>query len=174
MPPRRQRRTAAGLGVTAARWLAWWTCLAAVWLGLDDTVALPELITGAVAAALGASAAEIVHAQHLVRARLRARWLRYAWRPLAQLLPDTARVIVVLIRRLVLGRPPRSRFRAVPFKSGRAEGAHDTARRALAKTAGSFAPNTYVVGVDGERDLLLVHQLEPRGGRVDADPLELG
>jgi hypothetical protein len=44
----------------------------------------------------------------------------------------------------------------------------------LAKEFGSFAPNSYVIGVDAERDLMLVHQLEPRGGRDKLDPLELG
>jgi hypothetical protein len=31
-----------------------------------------------------------------------------------------------------------------------------------------------VVGVDAERDLLLVHQLDPTGGADELDPLELG
>ena len=53
-------------------------------------------------------------------------------------------------------------------------GAYDTTRRALAKGAGSFAPNSYVVGVDAERELLLVHQLDPSGGASELDPLELG
>ena len=157
-----------------ARLSAWWISLAALWLALDDTVALPELITGAVAAALGAIAAEVVHSQNLVRVRLRRRWLTHAWRPLVQLFPDTARVLAVLLRQLVLRRPPRGEFRAVPFRYGYQGAAYDTTRRALAKGAGSFAPNSYVVGVDAERELLLVHQLDPTGGASELDPLELG
>lgn len=153
---------------------AWWVALAALWLALDDTVALPELITGAVAAALGAVAAEVVHSQNLVRVRVRRRWLRYAWRPLLRLFPDTARVMGVLLRQLVLRRPARGSFRAVPFRFGYETGAHDTTRRSLAKAVGSFAPNSYVVGVDAERELLLVHQLDPGGGATELDPLELG
>jgi multisubunit Na+/H+ antiporter MnhE subunit len=165
---------AARLGIGAARWLAWWIALAALWLVLDDNPALPELITGAVAAAVGATAAEVVHSQNLVRVRLELRWLRHAWRPLAQLFPDTARVMVALFRTLVLRRRSRGRFRAIPFRSGRDTGAYDTTRRALAKAAGSFTPNSYVVGVDAQRDLILVHQLEPTGGAEGIDPLELG
>jgi hypothetical protein len=100
--------------------------------------------------------------------------LRHAWRPLVRLFPDTAVVLAVLFKRLVLRRRPRSGLRTVPFRSGSEEGATDTARRALAKAGGSFTPSAYVVGVDGERDLMLVHQLERRGDERGLDPLELG
>src|SRR5919201_5090254 len=89
-----------------ARLAAWWIALAALWLVLDDTVAFPELMTGAAAALLGAIAAEVVHSQKIVRVRLRPRWPRHAWRPLVGLLPDTARVMAVLLRQLLLRRPP--------------------------------------------------------------------
>ena len=156
------------------RWVAWFIALGALWLVLDDNVATPELITGAVAALVGTVAAGVVHSQRLVQFKPRPRMLRRAWRPLARLVPDTALVLGVLLKRLVLRRPPRSGFRAIPFRCGRQEGAYDTARRALAKSGGSFTPSAYVVGVDGERDLLLVHQLERRGDARSLDPLELG
>lgn len=158
----------------AARFVAWWIALGALWMVLDDNVALPELITGAVAALIGSVAAEVVHTQKLVRVRVKPGWLRHAWRPLARVFPDTGRVMAVLLRQLVLRRPARGQFRAVRFRAGRPAGAHDGTRRTLAKTAGSFAPNTYVVGVDLDRDILLVHQLEPTGGATELDPLELG
>jgi multisubunit Na+/H+ antiporter MnhE subunit len=172
--PRRSQRRARELGGAVGRLSAWWVALAALWLALDDTVALPELITGAVAAALGAVAAEVVHSQNLVRVRVRRRWLTHAWRPIVRLFPDTVRVMAVLLRQLLLRRPPRGTFRAVRFRFGYEKGAYDTTRRALAKAAGSFAPNAYVVGVDAERELLLVHQLDPGGGATELDPLELG
>jgi multisubunit Na+/H+ antiporter MnhE subunit len=156
------------------RWVAWFIALGALWLVLDDSVALPELITGAVAALIGTVAAAVVHSQHLVEFKPRPGMLRKAWRPLVRLFPDTAIVLAVLFKRLVLRRPAESGFRAIPFRSGRESGAEDTARRALAKSAGSFTPNAYVVGVEGERDLLLVHQLERRGDERSLDPLELG
>ena len=106
---------------------AWWIALGALWLVLDDNVALPELLTGAVAALLGAIAAELVHTQHIVRIRLQLGWLRHAWRPLLRLLPDTTRVLAVLLRQLVLRKPPRSEFRAVEF---RPIGPHATKRTA--------------------------------------------
>ncbi|MFL5819231.1 MAG: hypothetical protein ACJ76S_00910 [Solirubrobacteraceae bacterium] len=159
--------------VIAMRWLVWWAFLGALWLAVDDTVALPELIDGAVAAALGATVAEIVHAQRVVRARPRARWLLGAWRlPLA-----TARDVCLLLATLIsaLLRPGsvHGEFRAVDFRAGADDDPRDTARRALAKGAGSFAPNTYVVGIDRARDSMLVHQLRASRRARDPDPLEL-
>jgi hypothetical protein len=47
-------------------------------------------------------------------------------------------------------------------------------RRALAESFGSFAPNTIIIGVDAERELLLGHQLRRRGGDDAIDVLRLG
>jgi multisubunit Na+/H+ antiporter MnhE subunit len=172
--PRKSQRRAAELAGVAARMAAWWIALAALWLVLDDNIAFPELMTGAAAALIGAVAAEVVHGQNLVRIRVEPQWLRYLWRPLIRLLPDTLRVLRVLLRQLVLRRPARGQFRAIRFRSGRPGGARDTTRRALAKAGGSFAPNAYVVAVDADHDLMLVHQLDPTGGATELDPLELG
>ena len=51
---------------------------------------------------------------------------------------------------------------------------YETGRRALAESLGSFAPNTIIVGVDAERELLLGHQLRPGGGDEAIDVLGLG
>ena len=61
----------------------------------------------------------------------------------------------------------------MPFRAG-GDGSRDVGRRALAEGLGSLAPNTIVIGVDDERDLLLVHQLHRSGGREELDVLELG
>jgi hypothetical protein len=73
----------------------------------------------------------------------------------------------------VAPREARGSLRAVPFRAG-GDDSSDAGRRALAEGLGSLAPNTIVIGVDGERDLLLVHQLHRRGGREQLDVLELG
>lgn len=156
-----------------ARWTAWWVGLAALWMLLDDTVAFPELMAGAGAATVGATAAEIVHAQGLVRLRPRVSWLRGAWRLPVGLFADTGRLIAVLYRVLVLRREVRGSFRTVSFRAGGADAPHDVARRALAKFSTSFAPNTYAIGIDVEDDVMLVHQLESTGKPTDVDPLGL-
>ena len=62
--------------------------------------------------------------------------------------------VVPLIR---LEKRTRGQFRAVPFKAGTSES--DRGRYALTEIVGSLAPNTIVIGVDVDSDLLLVHQL---------------
>lgn len=47
-------------------------------------------------------------------------------------------------------------------------------KRALAESLGSFAPNTIVIGVDAERELLLGHQLRRSGGDDSIDVMKLG
>jgi hypothetical protein len=47
-------------------------------------------------------------------------------------------------------------------------------RSALAESLGSFAPNTIVIGVDPERELILGHQLRRTGGDEAIDVLGLG
>jgi multisubunit Na+/H+ antiporter MnhE subunit len=148
--------------------------LAAIWLWLDDTVATPELVTGAVSAALAATVAEFVLAKAAPAVRFRIRWLRQVWRlPLAAV-ADLGRLTHVLVLSLLGRRAPGGRFRAYRFSAGSADNPEDVGRRALAKLAGSFGPNTVVVGIDAERDLILVHQLEPDDSVRSADPLELG
>lgn len=77
------------------------------------------------------------------------------------------------LAQLVAPRETRGSLRAVPFRAGE-EGSLDVGRRALAEGLGSLAPNTIVIGVDGDHDLLLVHQLHRSGGREQLDVLELG
>jgi hypothetical protein len=79
----------------------------------------------------------------------------------------------VAIAQLRHPQPTRGVFRAVPFRSGDDE-AREGGRRALAESFGSLAPNTIVIGVDPERELLLGHQLRPGGGAEAIDVLELG
>jgi multisubunit Na+/H+ antiporter MnhE subunit len=154
-------------------WVAWWVLLAAFWLLLVDTVKAPELYTGAVAAALGASFMTAVRAQRIIAFRPRLRWLLALPVVLPRSAADMGLLAGALVRRLILRRDVRGEFRAVPFRHGGA-GGEDTARRVLTKLAGSFAPNTYVLEVDEARDVAFVHQLVPRPGRRDADPLDLG
>jgi hypothetical protein len=61
----------------------------------------------------------------------------------------------------------------VPFRCG-PEHDVEVGRRALAESLGSFAPNTIIVGVDVERELILGHQLHRKGGAEAIDVLRLG
>jgi hypothetical protein len=154
-------------------WSLAWVAAAALYLLLIDITDLPELIVGAVAAALAATGFELTREQQLATESIRLRWLLRAYRPLLKVPSDMAALLGAALRQLVRPRRVRGEFRAVRF--GRGEGEPlESGRRALAEALGSFAPNTIVVGIDGERELILAHQLRRSGGDDAIDLLRLG
>ena len=157
----------------AWQWLAWWTVCGGLWMVLDDTTLVPELVDGAVAAAIGASAATLTTARSPVRFAARWAWLRRSWRPLVQFFGDLP-TLVVLLRDAVRGgnRDPGG-LRVVPFRVEPDDPSRN-AQVALASVAGSFAANSIVVAVDEAAGTLIVHELRPTTTRTGADPLELG
>jgi hypothetical protein len=146
---------------------------AAFYWVLIDTRQLPELIVGAGAATLAATGAELVRAQGLVGESIRARWLLRTHRPLLKLPGDVAKVSRQAVLQLVHPRRQVGRFRAFPFRCAE-EQQLESGRHAMAESFGSFAPNTVIVGVDYEREMILGHQLQTGGGREAIDILELG
>ncbi len=136
----------------------WWAVLMAFWIVLDDSIATDELLAGAGAAALGAFLAELAGHQTGSRLRMRVRWLIPALRLPAEVARDTVIVFTALARRLVLGQDPASGFRELPVRPGPATPAGDT-REALLIGGRSLAPNTFVLGIDTDRDVIVVHQL---------------
>lgn len=151
-------------------WVVCWIFFFFVWILLVEKTEVSELITGAVAAAFGATLTTALHARHGIPFKPGVRWTLKLWRLVPQAVFDLGVLVAVLWRRLVLRQPVSGSFRAVPFHVSGGD-AEANARRVLATGAGSFAPNTYVVDVDEERGLILVHQLERR---ESLDPLELG
>jgi multisubunit Na+/H+ antiporter MnhE subunit len=137
-------------------WLASWIALLALWL-LLVTVSLSELVAGMIAAAIAATAGEVVRAQGLVRFDPDPRWFLRLWKLPRNIVRDCWLVSVVLVRHLT-GHPVNSGFRAIPYRSG-GDDARSSARRALVVPALSVSPNTYVIGIDEGSDLMLVHQL---------------
>ena len=154
------------LAQRACVWLLWWVLLMALWIAVDDSVATDELLAGAGAAALAALLAEFASEQAGARLRTRIRWFVPAVRLPADVARDTGIVFAALWRRLAHGEQPPSAFAEVPARFGppTAEG---TTRRALLVGGRSLAPNTFVLGLDAERNVMVVHQLVPadEGGR---------
>jgi multisubunit Na+/H+ antiporter MnhE subunit len=142
----------------AAAWLAWWIVLAALYALLADNAALPELIAGAVIAAIGATGAVLVRSQRQLLLQPQARWLRGAWRPVLGLVGDLRPLVGALVESGLARRPGRSGFVEVPFDAV-GEDPESTAYRALTEAFGSLAPNTVVVEMDAERGVLIAHQL---------------
>jgi len=65
-------------------------------------------------------------------------------------------------------------LRAVSFDHGQVGDPRDAGRRGLSEALGSLTPNTIVIGIDPDRDLVLVHQLRRSGGADGVDVLGLG
>jgi hypothetical protein len=152
-----------------------WAILAALWLALTDTHVEPELIAGAVAAAIGATIAGLVVVpgppktigKALAALRVGPRRLLT---PVVRLVTDTGLLAGALWRSVVLREPPRGRFRAVRYRPG--EERRSAAGRTLTEIWGSLMPNRYVVGIDEDESTVLVHELvssdeplDPLGGR---------
>jgi multisubunit Na+/H+ antiporter MnhE subunit len=142
-----------------------------VWLAIDDNVAQPELFTGVAVAVLALALAIVVRRSSTVRAQVRVSMLRRAWRLPLLLVTDTVRVSATVLRGLTGRRGPHGRFRAVRYRATN-DSSPDAGRRVLTAWGASIAPNRYVIGIDTEAEVLLVHELAPT--RREIDPLKLG
>ncbi|HTT29250.1 MAG TPA: hypothetical protein VMG37_12615 [Solirubrobacteraceae bacterium] len=157
-----------------AAWLTAMILAGGLYLLLIDTTSLPELIVAVGAAAIAATGYELAREQQTVGGiGIRLRWLTRGYRALSKVPTDIAFVSLAALRQLVHPQAVNGHFRAVPFHCG-AQHDIETGRMALAESLGSFPPNTIVIGVDVERELILGHQLRPSGGADAIDVLGLG
>jgi multisubunit Na+/H+ antiporter MnhE subunit len=146
--PRQRLRVVTDLLVGAGLWL-----LMAGSLHAQELAA--ALVVGGVTAVAGSRVRR--HVGHQDTGALL--WLRHLPGWYVKGLWDTAPLTRALVSR-VRGRPSRSRLLPVPFEVG-GLGPTDSSRRALVALGLCLQPNTYVVGFDRDRGVVLVHQLEP-------------
>lgn len=149
-----------------------WVMAAALYLLLIDITDLPELIVGAGAAVLAATGFELARERRAVP-RARPHLLARAYRPVLMVPSDLVRLTIVLFRQLRRPRDTVGEFRTAPFRT-MPEEEGEIGRRALTESLGSFSPNTIIIGVDGDRQVVLAHQLQRRGGAEAIDMLGLG
>jgi hypothetical protein len=143
------------------------------YLLLIDVTLLPEVYVLIGVAIACAVTFYLAQEQGFTEARIRPLWLLRGWRVVVKVFLDIGLLCREALLQLVRPRPARGDFRAVPF-SAADDTPQDAGRRALTEWLGSVAPNTIVVGVDPERELLLVHQLHRQGDPDQVDPLGLG
>jgi hypothetical protein len=144
----------------------WWLALFGVWLLLVPQRSVAEIVAGAVVAALATLLAEAAQDIGLIHLRPRLHWLRELPRLPISVLRDCGKLAGALERQVFGGRPVVGRFRRVRFESGGDE-PHEAARRALETFRVSLPPNSYVVGIDPEANLMLIHELVPTGEGSD-------
>ncbi len=142
-------------------WLLWWVLLMSFWVILDDSIDADELLAGAGAAALGAFLAELATSQAASQVRVRIEWLVPAMSLPWQAIRDTGLIFLELWRCLVLGREPRSGFREQPVRFG-PDTAEGRTRRSLLIGGLSVAPARFVLGLDSDRGVMIVHELATR------------
>lgn len=171
--PRIRRIRRVRRGRRAASLLAGFIGAGSFYLLLIDITDLPELYAGAGAAALAALLFEACREQGFAEVAIRPRMLARAWRAPAKVPGDIWQVSIVAVQQLLSPARRRGGLRAFRFEHGGREGACDAGRRALAESLGSFAPNTVVIGIDPERNLILAHQLRRSGGVEEIDVLGL-
>jgi len=140
--------------------LFWLIVMLGWWLMLVDTLALAEVLAGVAAAAIAAFVALETSIHGDVGFRPRLRWLVLLGPIPAGVLRDSVVLVAALWRCLARRERFRGAFRAVHFPVG-AEDPESAAWRAFTTAATSITPNTYVIGFDRERGLVLVHQLVP-------------
>jgi multisubunit Na+/H+ antiporter MnhE subunit len=161
------RHAVARLGSVAIEWIV----LYVLWLLYVGQLSPSELITGALAAILAAVASEAVRGQNLARFYPATHWVFLLGRLPLDVLRDCGRLTQALFRSLFLSTPPASNFREIEFPGG-GDDARSDARRALAGGALSLPPNSYVIGIDRERNRILLHNLIPaHDAEVMADAL---
>jgi hypothetical protein len=83
-------------------------------------------------------------------------WVGRAWSVPHQIVVDFGIITAALARSLVRRSVVRGEFRAHPFPAREGQGV-----RAWAVWAAQFSPNAYVIEVDADRELVLVHDLVP-------------
>jgi multisubunit Na+/H+ antiporter MnhE subunit len=135
---------------------------AGLWLLLAGSVHPQELVAallvGVAVAVVGVLVRSVVDHRPV---RLAA-YLPTLGRQYLGALRDSWTLTLALLRRPV-GRVPSGRVRSVPFEFGEPT-ADAVGRRVLATLGTSLQPNTYVLGFDRDRGVILVHELVPDDG----------
>jgi multisubunit Na+/H+ antiporter MnhE subunit len=159
--PRERVPDASSAARRVGSWLVWWILLMSFWVMIDDSIETDELLAGAGAAALAALLVELVTYQAATRFRMRIAWIVPALSLPGQVVRDLVTVYAALWRRLFGGQQPPSAFVELPARFGD-DTPEGLTRRTLLIGGMSVAPNTFVLGIDSERDVMVVHRLVSR------------
>lgn len=93
-------------------WLAWWALLFAFWLVLTFTPVVSELVVGAAAAAIAATAAELEWHERLIGFRPRLTWVLRVYRLPLEIARDTFTVFGLLFHHLTGRKEMQGAWRA--------------------------------------------------------------
>ena len=142
------------------RWALAWVALAALWLLYQGEWNAIQLYAAGSAAALALILGLLVRRYALPAARVEWGWLARGLRIPWAVVREFGLVTSFLARALASRRVPAGEFREVPFSAGGARPA-ERGRRAFVAIASGYSPNSYVVDIDEDRNVALVHILAP-------------
>jgi multisubunit Na+/H+ antiporter MnhE subunit len=140
-------------------WAAHFVVLFGAWFLFVGKIGWNELIVGTAGAAVAASAAHIVWAQHVAAFRDNAGWVLQMWRLPKYMITGSWEIFEVLFRQLFGGKPAESLLLAVPYEAVR-DDETAAALRALAIAYTTSTPNFIVLGIDRKRGHLVFHQIK--------------
>jgi hypothetical protein len=142
-----------------AFWLGWWAVSFALWVLLVFKTEPAEFVAGAVAAAFAATGAELVRSRGYTPFAPDLQWSRGLLRLPREVVMDSWRMAMLLVRHFARGDTIQGCFRVVHFSPGSRDDPRAQARRAVVEWLGCVSPNTYVIGIDERHHVALVHQL---------------
>jgi hypothetical protein len=141
-------------------WLLAWVASFWLWLLLAGEWNRQEWIAAAAAATVAATLGELARTLGGVRARVRHTWLVQAWSVPKQVFVDFGLLLWALVLSAARREVVRGRFVARPFPAGGSD-AYAVGLRAWIGITATYSPNAYVVELDPDRKLVLLHDLIP-------------
>ncbi len=135
--------------------------LLGLWMIFVSMAKVDELVVGIGAALISAFADGVVKAKNFaVFAPHLKSMLLVFWEPWYAL--DGTAAIFLALGKHIMGKKSEAQLRAIPFDGG-GDDPESAARRALAIMYTTIPPNFIVVGIDRDKNLMLVHQVSPTG-----------
>lgn len=132
-----------------------------LWMMFVSQTQTNEMVAGLAAALIGAVADATLKATGYAKFKPKFKWLLLITWEVWYVLSGTWAIMVALARHLA-GKKSEAQFKAVKFDAG-GDDAESWARRTLVTAYATIPPNFIVLGVDVDKDILLVHQVSPTG-----------
>lgn len=135
--------------------------LLGLWMLFVSLLQMNEFAAGIAAALIGLLGDAVVKATDFARFRPRVRHLLLILTEPWYVITGTASIFWALAKRIA-GQKSDGELKVVPFDAG-GDDVDSAARRALAVAYTTIPPNFIVVGIDRERNYMMVHQVSPTG-----------
>lgn len=149
------------MGRGAAAYAAWWIGLFWLWMLLVGSWDRIDLAAGAIVAAVAAAIAETARRASRVELSVPLEVVRAAASTPLTVFTDFGILVLALARSLARRRVVRGRYLARSFDPGPRTTTRGKSRRAWTVLLGGYSPNAYVIDIDPERKLVLLHDLVP-------------